>query len=713
MSAAIGVLSLAVAVVCASILSVSQMPGMTAPGCGPGGGCDKLKTSALGVVPGTGPIFPETGDPLLLLDKAGWPTAYLGLAFFVGLVVAYVATLRTGPPAALRWIARVGGVASAVYLGVMFTSGTICPWCVGVHLANFAFVGVIEATHRSIKRAPSTTNRHGVGPNAIAILPALVAFLAVSVGLGVAHRDAAQTEIADAQQEGNRFLEGLEQNAAIGSDTDREVIGDATVNEESSETAAGTANADDDAGADDEGDASPSELIASFEAPDLDWRELDLVREPLGPDRMGTGGFTGRYSMGPEQARVRMVVYANPVCPFCRRLHTELLDILRDNESVSLSLKQFPLNSRCNRVGSPQAQIGSCTAAYATEAAGMLGGPEAFWAMTEFLYKEYENSATLDSARLEAFLTEELSIPVEVFRAAMASDEVRGLVAGDVDEAIAIGMTQTPAVIINGQPFVAWHVPGNLASVVTRAASAETIPPVTAANDAPPSRGAALWGDWMRRAGQPQPVTGADMPALASQGEYVTGADRPIRVVSFMDYASPRSREVDGILRRLADEHDTVLYQPRLYPMQEDCNPFADVRESPNGCLIAGAALLVRESVSPETFFEFHDAMLAAEGTPTDAELDAAIANAGLDPAALRAEMSGERFSLRIMTETGVSGRIDSNRRAPVVYINGRILRVDELDGEWLIEDLLPVVVRDARTNPMRYAEPGMPPPGR
>ena len=125
LSHALGILFLAVCVF-SSLMLVLEHFELKLPGCGPGSGCDRAAASIWGSVPGI-----------------GWPTSFVGLAYFAGLLIAWLWARRGAAPG-LRWLVRLGALASLAFIVIMFAGKYICPYCLTVHVANLAFLVVME-----------------------------------------------------------------------------------------------------------------------------------------------------------------------------------------------------------------------------------------------------------------------------------------------------------------------------------------------------------------------------------------------------------------------------------------------------------------------------------------------------------------------------------------------------------------------------------------
>src|SRR5262249_5180057 len=121
-----GALLMLVAAASAGVLAAHHLYGMALPGCGGGSPCDRAARSPWGTVPGV-----------------NWPVSFLGAAYFAGILVALLACPGRPTPG-LRWLTRLGAAASVLFIGVMLSDGILCPYCLAAHVANLAFVALVE-----------------------------------------------------------------------------------------------------------------------------------------------------------------------------------------------------------------------------------------------------------------------------------------------------------------------------------------------------------------------------------------------------------------------------------------------------------------------------------------------------------------------------------------------------------------------------------------
>src|SRR5262245_15667322 len=108
----VGLLALAVGAAAAAVLAGEALHLLTPPGCAEGSPCARAAASAFGKVP-----------------LAGWPTSFVGLAWFVALAAAWISARGAGGlPGALRWLVRASAAVSVALLVAMIAGHYVCPY---------------------------------------------------------------------------------------------------------------------------------------------------------------------------------------------------------------------------------------------------------------------------------------------------------------------------------------------------------------------------------------------------------------------------------------------------------------------------------------------------------------------------------------------------------------------------------------------------------
>ena len=168
-------------------------------------------------------------------------------------------------------------------------------------------------------------------------------------------------------------------------------------------------------------------------APDETWQRL-VRREPGDP-----------MALGEVDAPVVMLAYAEFQCPFCgkfaRDTEPTLVEKYVADGTLRIEWRDFPYLG-------PESQ----TAAEAGRAAAAQGR---FWEFHDAMYADQPppNSGRIDEDYLVG-IAEQVGLDVDRFRADLGSESDQQAIATDFAEGQAIGVTGTPAFVINGVPVI-------------------------------------------------------------------------------------------------------------------------------------------------------------------------------------------------------------------------------------------------------------------
>lgn len=365
-----GALLLMAAVFVTGALVASHLNALSLPGCRPGGACEQAAASAWGKVPGT-----------------TWPISFVGLAYFLGMLVTWVTSRASGVTAPLKLCVRLGVLVSVMYVIVLIVQKHVCWYCIATHASNFLFWIVVE----------SCRVRPGMPAAWRPVGTVAIVFLLGSAALGATERQGKKAEESRQEQQlvesTKEIIEAASQPAPV-----------------------------DDAGT----------TSVTPDAP---------VEHPW------KGGFTGRYRWGPEKARVRIVMITDYQCPDCKRSETDLLKIMNARNDVSVSIKHFPFCKDCNDSVSETLHPNACWAARAAETAGILRGSEGFWEMHKHLF---EVGGAFTSEQLDEALNR-FGYDKAQFIDIMSGQVTLNLVQQDIQEAVWLGLHYTPMVFLNGK----------------------------------------------------------------------------------------------------------------------------------------------------------------------------------------------------------------------------------------------------------------------
>lgn len=410
-----GGFALLLALGASGLLVLEHLGGLQLPGCGADSPCGRATASVWGRVPGT-----------------TWPTASVGLAYFAALAAAWgVGGGRMAQP--IRWLARLGGVASIGLMAVMFAGGYMCPYCVAVHVGNMAFCILAETRLPGEARAPRQA-----AVVAGTFVAATLSLAAVEWGAKAYARAQAERELAESTA---RLVQTASRPAGVpGGDSQATTGGQAAT--------------------------APS-------------------RERF------AGGLTGRWRLGPEVAPIRVVAFFSYPCKQCKALEQQIMQLHRERGDMSVSVKHFPMGKDCNKYVVTDMHPNACWAARAAEAAGLLRGQDGFWQMHEWLFA---NEGSFDGSKLRAAL-QQFGYDAAEFQRAMQGDETLARVREDIDDGVALGLWFTPMIFINGVELRGWNAPNAVRRAV-EALAATNPPALPPAADHPPLALEKLIEDW-------------------------------------------------------------------------------------------------------------------------------------------------------------------------------------------------------------------------
>ncbi len=553
------------------LLVLEHVADLALPGCGEGSACQQVAEGFWGSI--------RIGD-------FAWPVSFLGLAYFVSLVIAWFAA-RGALPTLLRWVVRLGVLGSLGFCVIMLVEWKLCQYCIGVHIANFAFWLFVEFS--------AGRTRHAAKP----IAAFAIAFMVVNAGIGI--WDSVQRGQVAAAAEKER------------SEAVQEII---DKSRESRDDEPRDPQPQDPAPADD-ANVDPNDV--AVEPPD-EVIDPNVSAEQTTEYPYDDEPFVGRYRLGPDKAPIRIVMITGYQCPDCYRIEHELESLIAQRDDIAVSIKHFPFNTACNPFVSFTSQPNGCWAARAAEAAGILWGTEGFWKMHRHLFDRRGGFTRLDMLKPGFY---DADYDPQAFAQVMTSDETLQRVQADCREAKQLGLFFTPMIFINGVELRGWHAPRALARTIEEVAAAN--PPARShAVDKPPLALQKYVVDW-----QEEPVRDlpADEPAR-TRGP----ANAAIEIVLWGDYQESGTVIADGIVRDFMAGRDDVAYTFRHAPFSSDCNPNIPFRRHVLACWASRAAEAAGIVGGADAYWRMHDWLMAHH----DSALRAAATELGVTADELR-----------------------------------------------------------------------------
>lgn len=153
---------------------------------------------------------------------------------------------------------------------------------------------------------------------------------------------------------------------------------------------------------------------------------------------------------GNPNAPVKIVEYSDMECPFCKRFHATMQQVVNEygkNGKVAWVYRHFPLDSIHSKAR---------TEAAAAECAGGLGGNNAFWAYIDRFYAVTPSNNQTDIQTVLPQIAREIGLDESKFNSCLASGKYAKHIQEDLDNANAIGGNGTPWSIVvakNGKKY--------------------------------------------------------------------------------------------------------------------------------------------------------------------------------------------------------------------------------------------------------------------
>jgi protein-disulfide isomerase len=148
------------------------------------------------------------------------------------------------------------------------------------------------------------------------------------------------------------------------------------------------------------------------------------------------------YTVGNPEASVTVVDFGDYQCPACKNAEPELIALKAEySDRVLFVHRHFPL---------PTSRLAQLMA-NAAEAAGEQGK---FWEMHDLIYDGQERWSAAGTSKAIDILVgyaKSLELDTADFRAAIMEQRFKDVIARDLADAIALGVSRTPSFFVNGQ----------------------------------------------------------------------------------------------------------------------------------------------------------------------------------------------------------------------------------------------------------------------
>lgn len=178
--------------------------------------------------------------------------------------------------------------------------------------------------------------------------------------------------------------------------------------------------------------------------------DTDGTEQPQVAERQQSGDLEQMMPIGNEDhirgnpdAPVKIVEYSDFECPFCKRFHdtmNQIMDEYGENGDVAWVYRQFPLDQLH--------PVKARAEAVASECAAELGGNDAFWQFADRFMELTPSNNQTDIETVIPQIVREIGLDESAFQTCFESGKYDQHVQVDVNNAIATGGNGTPWSII-------------------------------------------------------------------------------------------------------------------------------------------------------------------------------------------------------------------------------------------------------------------------
>lgn len=142
---------------------------------------------------------------------------------------------------------------------------------------------------------------------------------------------------------------------------------------------------------------------------------------------------------GNKNANIALVEYSDLECPFCKRFHPTMQQVMKDyGDKVKWIYRHFPLSFHAN----------AQKEAEASECAAKLGGNDAFWKYVDGILERTTSNGTGFALDKLVPLAKEIGLDESEFKTCLDSGEYTQKVKDQIAKGTEEGVTGTPGTII-------------------------------------------------------------------------------------------------------------------------------------------------------------------------------------------------------------------------------------------------------------------------
>jgi protein-disulfide isomerase len=167
---------------------------------------------------------------------------------------------------------------------------------------------------------------------------------------------------------------------------------------------------------------------------------FDMAADPFAATRTKLH-IDGNPSKGPANARVTIVEFADFECPHCREVHKILQSVEAHYPQIRVVYKDFPIEQL-----HPWAETAAVGARCAFQQA-----PDSFWKIHDMIFDNQDVISTANVYDELVSFAEQSGLDQDSFKSCLASPEPKRAVEANHADGVALSITSTPTLFINGR----------------------------------------------------------------------------------------------------------------------------------------------------------------------------------------------------------------------------------------------------------------------
>jgi protein-disulfide isomerase len=149
-------------------------------------------------------------------------------------------------------------------------------------------------------------------------------------------------------------------------------------------------------------------------------------------------------AMGPKDAKITLIEFADFECPSCRQLDLILRDFMPHHPEIRLVFKHYPLTD---------IHPWAMTAAIASQCA-FHQDPSAFWKIHDAIFDAQDEITPSNVWDKMLALGNQLGLNADTYRACMTSPDTSEEIKQTIEEGHSVGVTATPTTFVNARRVV-------------------------------------------------------------------------------------------------------------------------------------------------------------------------------------------------------------------------------------------------------------------